>query len=272
MEISWNGSSFYYSKSGSGHRVIVLLHGYGQDHSHFTPITEALGNEFTCYSFDLFFHGKSKWAHGERPISTDEAQSFFLKFLEQEGIQRFSIIGYSIGCRFALACLASRARSVDDLVLVAPDGFSQNFWYAVATSSAVMRTFFRYTIEHPRFFSKLTDLARSLRLVHPKALTFSERMMSDPQKREKVYYTWVVFRRLRLTSGELRDFLSKYEIRCTVILGKEDKIIEPGKMKKTLSRFEKIQIRHVEGGHHRMLVNLPVLIEEIFTTRNDIQR
>jgi pimeloyl-ACP methyl ester carboxylesterase len=272
MEISWNGSSLYYTKTGSGNRVVVLFHGFGQDHSLFAGVFDALSEEFTSYSFDLFFHGRSNWAHGERPISIEEAKTFFEKFINREGIQRFSIIGYSIGCRFALACLAAKPQNVESLLLVAPDGLIGNVWYSMSTGSVAMRGLFRHAIRHPRLFRSIVRLVRFLRLAHPKALRFSEAMMRDSQRREKVFHSWVVFRRLGMTLTTLHDLVSKYRIKCFVILGRKDEIIAPAAWERKLNKLTNIELRHSDGSHHRMPQELPTMVKDILTAQNDSLR
>jgi len=66
--IQAEGATLVYRKSGSAKKTLLLFHGFGQDHTAFDAI-DTLNELYTCYSFDLFFHGQSTWANDDNPIS-----------------------------------------------------------------------------------------------------------------------------------------------------------------------------------------------------------
>ena len=65
----------------------------------------------------------------------------------------------------------------------------------------------------------------SLGLVHPGVNRFAKSQMNTIEKREKVYFTWMFFRKLHLRKEQIIDILIRHQIPVRVFLGKEDKII-----------------------------------------------
>ncbi|MFZ9045901.1 MAG: alpha/beta fold hydrolase [Cyclobacteriaceae bacterium] len=57
--ISHLSNKLYYGKHGSGEKVILLFHGFGQSLDVLIPIVQAQPNAYTYYLFDAPYHGKS---------------------------------------------------------------------------------------------------------------------------------------------------------------------------------------------------------------------
>ncbi|NJM25205.1 MAG: alpha/beta hydrolase [Bacteroidia bacterium] len=195
------GSSLYYQRYGSGPVVWLLFHGFGQDHRRFEKFAELLGDGTSCYAFDLFHHGRSAWTPGHKPITPEVWDQFIRKFLEQENVTRFGVVGYSIGARFAIATTELHANMVDRVVLIAPDGISENAWYRVATKSAPGRALFRLTVTQPGIFVMLAMLARSVGVISGGLMAFARKQMQSPEQRARVYKSWVSFRKLSAGPG-----------------------------------------------------------------------
>src|ERR1041384_3075655 len=110
-----------YIRSGDGERSMLTFHGYGQDNSVFNNYTG-----YTFYHIDLFFHGKSEWNKGEEPLEKDEWKSLVEELLVKNNIQTFSVMGFSMGGKFALATLEAFPGRVKEIILLAPDGIKTN--------------------------------------------------------------------------------------------------------------------------------------------------
>src|SRR4030043_232029 len=103
--VHYKGSKLHYIKAGKGNHPLVFFHGFGQDHTIYVPILQSLAADYEIYVFDLYFHGKSEWAGEERPLEKDEWKATFRLFLDYYPIDSFSIVGFSLGAKFALATL-----------------------------------------------------------------------------------------------------------------------------------------------------------------------
>ncbi|MEQ1588528.1 MAG: alpha/beta hydrolase, partial [Cyclobacteriaceae bacterium] len=104
LAVPYKNSSLAYQKSGHGEKSLLLFHGFGQHHKIFETLTEALSPHYTLYAFDLFFHGQSKW-EDETPLEKKMWREIMLQFLTENKIERFSVLGFSLGGKFTLATL-----------------------------------------------------------------------------------------------------------------------------------------------------------------------
>ncbi len=136
MEIATPEAALFYEVYGNGPRHIFLFHGAGQDHTIFEPLIQALGPGYTCYAFDLFFHGQSNWRLIDRAIRPVQWQLLIDAVCKRHSLETFDVLGYSIGSRFALATLMTARQRIRRLILVAPDAITISPWYKVATGTA----------------------------------------------------------------------------------------------------------------------------------------
>lgn len=214
-----------YIKIGSGSKSIIAFHGFGQDSNYFQSFKLLYETEYTIYSFDLPFHGDHPWEFTENPLTVSSLKSNFHSFFNHEHIDKFMIIGYSIGAKIALNLFNIFPDRVNKLMMVAPDGFRSNIWYKLAVGSAFSRSIFKYVVNNPDFFFNFTDAMVRLKLVNRGVSRFAKSQMNSQQKRDKVYYTWLCLRKMDVDKSKLKRNLEKYRVPLEVYLGKEDKII-----------------------------------------------
>src|SRR5688572_1861817 len=160
-----NNNSLHYAKAGNGEIHLLVFHGFGQDLSVFDFLARSLKQDYTFYIFDLYFHGKSKWAYDERPLEKSEWKETIALFLAQNNIDVFHVAGFSLGGKFALATLEAFPNKIKKMFLIAPDGIKTSFWYSLATYPVLLRKIFKSMILHPNRFTRLTQLLTRAKLV-----------------------------------------------------------------------------------------------------------
>ncbi len=247
--IHFNGSRLHYAQAGNGEKALLVFHGFGQDISAFEFLARSLTREYTVYVFDLYFHGASAWAHGERPLEKDEWHATLQLFLEQHEISTFSLAGYSLGGKFVLATLERFADRISALFLIAPDGIKTSFWYSLATWPVLFRKLFRSMIAKPQRFVRLTRGLNRAGLVDTGLIRFAEYQMSTRERRERVYLSWVVFRHLTFNLGRVAALINRHRIPLTLIAGRYDKVVAPGNMRRFLGQVREYRFEVLESGH-----------------------
>lgn len=237
------GPFLHYTRSGSGQNVMLTFHGYGQDNRVFEKYTG-----YTFYHIDLFFHGKSVWTKGEEPLEKSEWKQLISDFLDQNNIRSFSLLGFSMGGKFALATLEAFPDRVDEIVLLAPDGIKTSTWYSLATYPIALRKVFKSMISnHPRFL-RIARAAKKLGLVDKGVLRFVETQMDSEEKRKRVYYSWVVFRHLEFDIDEIKSLIKENNISLRLYVGRYDKIIKAKDMTRLTS-----EIGILDAGHNDII-------------------
>lgn len=260
--IHYNNSSLHYAKAGNGDRHLLVFHGFGQDMRVFDFFTRSLARNYTFYVFDLYFHGKSRWGHGEKTLQKGEWRETMQLFLKENNIERFQLAGFSLGGKFVLATLEAFPHSIDKVYLIAPDGIKTSFWYSLATYPAILRALFRSMILHPGRFHKLATWLNKSRLVDAGLIRFAEYQMDSEEKRNRVYFSWVVFRHLKFDLANVAGIINDNDIDLVLILGQFDKVIRPENMERLTRKLKQCQVRILESGHSGLInQSLPFFIE-----------
>ncbi|MDB5273031.1 MAG: alpha/beta hydrolase, partial [Chitinophagaceae bacterium] len=103
LSLETDKACLHYRQYGKGSSVLLCFHGYGQDHDVYRELETLYGSKYTIYSFDLFYHGQSFWHNKTQPLEKEDWSAIMADFFAIQKINRFSLVGYSMGSRFALA-------------------------------------------------------------------------------------------------------------------------------------------------------------------------
>ena len=261
MEIEFEGSKLFYHKAGEGKKNILFFHGFGQDHRIFLPVIDVLRHDYTCYSFDLFFHGQSVWAKGDTPIQKQEWNRLIDLFLNRESIQKFTVVGYSLGGRLAFTTLELYPTHIEKIILVAAEGLRKNMWYSIATSSPG-KNIFRSFINHPNRFTSLLKMSQYLRLVPKGLVRFVSHQMNTDDKRTRVYFSWLVFSHLNFSISDVASLIRHYAIQSIFVFGKTDHIMKMNEAARIKEHIAEADIQLIDAGHYELIKHLPSHISE----------
>lgn len=251
--VEYEGSKLHFQKKGNGAYPLLLFHGFGQDYRAYEALAEKWESRYTLYLFDLYFHGQSTWNLGEQPIEKEKWKNILGKFLLENEIKKFSLLGFSLGAKFALASVELFPDRVSELFLLAPDGIKINFWYKLATYPYLSRALFKSMINHYHRFEIVALFAQKIGLVDKGVLRFVESQMDTQDKREKVYLSWVVFRHLKFELEALSQSINKNGTQVTVVAGKYDRVIPARNMKSIVGRLSNCRFEILETGHNGIL-------------------
>ncbi len=109
---------FHYLDWGTaGLPPVVFLHGGGLNAHTWDLVCAALRCEQQCLALDQRGHGESEWSP-EMDYSTESHVGDLEAFLDTLGLQRFVLVGMSLGGVNALAWAGKHSRRLDGLVLV----------------------------------------------------------------------------------------------------------------------------------------------------------
>jgi pimeloyl-ACP methyl ester carboxylesterase len=113
--------TLYASTTGAGGRVLVLIHGFGGSHAVWNRVGAALSHEATVIAYDLPGHGGSL-AHGAAGRAGAMAKALQAD-LTARGIDRFHLVGHSMGGAVAALMAMNAPERVVSVTLVSPGGF-----------------------------------------------------------------------------------------------------------------------------------------------------
>jgi pimeloyl-ACP methyl ester carboxylesterase len=242
-------STLHYTTLGTGRNVLLLFHGFGQDNSSFQAVSSEISQHYTAYVFDLYFHGQSTWGHNEMPLEKKHWKQTMQQFLQEQAITDFSLAGFSLGCKFVLATLESFPTQVNGIILLAPDGIKTSFWYSLATYPLLFRKLFKSMIRHPERFNNILKFLHKLKLTDSGLLKFASFNMNTEEKRTRVYYSWVVFRRLQFDISAIANVINQRKIPLTLVVGQYDKVITTENMQHLLRQVPHCVFETPASGH-----------------------
>ncbi len=233
---------------GSGRKIIVAFHGYGQNGSDLQFIA-GQNPEITLYSFDLFYHGESDSPSPRPPLSHQLFHNLFEDFLLQKKIESFDLLGFSMGGKYALSLIPDYYEQINRLILVAPDGIKKDFWYALATDDLLFQKLFRRMVHKPEWFFKMALFLDRIKLVDGRARKFALHEMNTFEKRNRVYNSWVYLKKFFVSESKLMQTLNTHQIRTTFVLGEFDRIIKVREINKFANKLKYKSIILLPTGH-----------------------
>ena len=250
--LQYKQATLRYTKTGNGKKVLFTFHGFGQTSQVFCKLSESLSADYTIYNFDLFFHG-SLWNQDEQPLEKVFWNELIQKFISAEGIHELSVLGFSMGAKFALATLEAFPARVKEIFLLAPDGIKTNTWYSLATYPTALRALFKTTIKNPLIFNATANFAFRTRLIDKGVLRFVKSQMNTEEKRNRVYLSWVVFRHLHFSMRHISRMIHEHRVKLVVITGRFDKIITAKNMGKLLRHVPHARLEMLDTGHNGVI-------------------
>ena len=254
-QLYYRQSEISYRLSGSGSRLAVCFHGYGEVAGSFDFLSQYLGNEYRFLSIDLPFHGKTVWLEG-LILLPEELEAILQLLFERYSIDyrkpdfKITLVGYSLGGRVCLSVYQLFPAMVERLVLLAPDGLKVNFWYWLATQTHAGNQFFAFTMKHPQWFFGLVKLMHKTGMVNASIFKFTNYYIGDPVVRQQLYDRWTTLRKFKPDLNLIKQEINRQPTQVRLLYGIHDRIILSSAGKKfckgieTYSRLTEIQAGH----------------------------
>ena len=223
--ISLGADKLHYLQIGSGKRLLVSFHGYGNEANIFSELCKEIENEFTCINIDLPYHGNSEW----RDLKlTEEQVVLLIKELKTKfAVDKVSLVGYSIGGRICLKIAELIPEDIDKVVLLASDGLRFNLFYYFLTRTSSGRTLFTSFLNNPKPYGVLIETARKLGMINTLRYNFAMRYVRAEKEREFLLKVWPCLSLLIPDINKLKSIVEQHDINLGVFMGKHDVIIPP---------------------------------------------
>uniref|UniRef100_UPI00404B0B42 alpha/beta hydrolase n=1 Tax=Fulvivirga sp. TaxID=1931237 RepID=UPI00404B0B42 len=239
-------------KTGNGPNAIICFHGFGQDKSAFEQLFSSLAPTYTVYSIDLFFHGSSQISK-QRPISTKDWQSTFIDFCRAESIETYSLLGFSLGGRFAINSFMAQPSQCTALHLLASDGIARSPWYEIATFPILGTGIFRLLTKSDTLIPSFLSLVEKIGWVDKKVIKFGRLMTETHEQRMQLFNAWVYFKPLWISRSRIIKTLNSSSTILHCYTGKYDTITPPYRFKKFLNNIKNKQDIILDTGHNQLI-------------------
>jgi pimeloyl-ACP methyl ester carboxylesterase len=161
---------------------------------------------------------------------------------------KFSVIAFSLGGRVALHLLQSAPAQIERMVLIAPDGLHQNFWYWLATQTSAGNRLFGYTMKNPHWFFALISFAFKLRLLNKSIARIVHHYLDDEEGRLLLYRRWTVMRKFKPEKKAIASAIGTRQIPVRFLFGSYDRIIL-SRRSKFFEGNQHVKVKIIDSGH-----------------------
>ncbi len=242
-----------YHSLGSGSEVWIFFHGFGQRHQDMLAF-DTLRTPQQRYLFvDLVYHGQSSWNTSEKALKKEEWKAILLSLLQQESIDTFHLVGYSMGGKFALLSYELLPERINSLNLIAPDGIKTGLWYSMSNYPSGIHPVFKQVVFRPQRFFTLVDGLKTAGLLQKSLVKFVKTQLETRSKRAQAYLVWKVLGGLHLQLGTIIRQLRQRPIPVTVVMGEFDRMVSPKNLARFTSKVPQLKLVQLPVGHGQLI-------------------
>lgn len=245
--VSIGNEQLHYFEWGSGSKLLLAFHGYGDDARIFYLLKEYLERDYTIISVDLPHHGESQWRADK--FTRDHLQLLANTLLQQYNHKQLSLVGYSLGGRIALHLLQLMPERIEQMVLLAPDGLERNYYYYFFTRTASGKRIFHHMMEQPGAYLKTIDLLRRIRVADAGRHKFARHFLEEERRRQFLLKVWPCMSDLVAAPATLKKLIGNKKMPVTIFMGAHDKIIPVAQARKFAVGLPTVDIRVLDKGH-----------------------
>lgn len=235
-----------YRKYGQGKRLLIALHGFGQDSRAFERAIAERDYSCTLYAIDLPFHGHTQWVRSEfRPRQLLQVIDLVL---QRENRLRFEAVGHSLGARIWINLLPLCAGRMNALYLVAPDGFYAPWASVTERTPGFVRRLLGRLAARPAIVLSLAKALHQRGWLGLFALRYLKHQL-HPKRRQRLLQTWYSLCHFPLDRRKAVALLERYNVPTLVLLGRADQIVPSSRVQPYVEALPSVLV-HEEVGHH----------------------
>ncbi|MEP6465392.1 MAG: alpha/beta hydrolase [Parafilimonas sp.] len=246
LSLAYKSSVINYYVFGNGAKILFCFHGYGEDGRSFAFLEKELASVYTLYAIDFPVHGNTKW-NEKKPFTANDLY-VITQMIQQNKDQKFSLLAYSMGGRFAMDMIHKFSYKIQHIALVAPDGLHANVWYWMATQTKPGNKIFSYTMQNPSWFFSSINAGGKLNILNKSVVKFVHHFLDDKQQRMLLYKRWTCMRKVKPDLSAIKKVCAENNIQLNFLFGKYDRIIV-SKRAAIFKNAKNINIQIIEAGH-----------------------
>lgn len=246
--ISLGTEKLHYVKMGSGTKMLLAFHGYGESAESFRVFEPYLGSAYTILSFDLPHHGGSHWST-DRKLTGEDLYRLVNEVSEEYRVDQVSLMGYSMGGRVCLNILSICPERIDKLMLLATDGLRRNPFYYFFTRTWLGSAIFKFMLNRPDMCVGIANALRAAKLISLTHHKLLKKVVGNKYTRKQLLSTWPAMSLLMTSPSKLRDIVSKHKKPVYIYMGAFDKLLPPRLAHRFSKGLETVQVFIPQKGH-----------------------
>lgn len=218
----------HYYKFGNGPKQMFCFHGYGMHGKQFKILESALGDQYTFYGFDLFFHKETRLTDQRidtvrKGITKQDLASLFSDFCGETGIDKFSIIAYSMGSHYATTLVEEIPERIDEFFVAAPSSLKPGRIMEFFSTNRIGNKVLERMALSDKGMTAFLSILKKMRIIDQKAYDILFREVATPELRFSFYACTSYMRFLKLDARKFVTNLNEHEIKSIFIFGERDR-------------------------------------------------
>jgi pimeloyl-ACP methyl ester carboxylesterase len=260
-----------YRNFGSGSEVWIFFHGFGQQHQDLLSFDKLRTPKQRFLFVDLIYHGQSSWNTSEKALKKEDWKAILIALLQQEAIDTFHLVGYSMGGKFALLSYELLPERINSLSLLAPEGIKTGLWYSISNYPNSIQPLFKQVVFRPQRFFTLVDGLKTTGLLQKSLVKFVKTQLETRSKRAQAYLVWKVLGGINLQLGSIIRQLRQHPIPVTVFLGEFDRMVSPKNLERFTSKVPQLQLVQLPVGHGQLIEATVSYLQQTQEKESDTQ-
>lgn len=250
----------HYYKFGHGPKHMLCFHGFGMHGKQFKLLEEQLGHEYTFWGFDLFFHKGTELKDQslstiKRGLQKAELAAMILTFCEHQGIESFSVIGYSMGSHYATTIVEELPARVNEYIVAAPSSVNPGVLIRFFGKNRAGNKMLEKLMLSEKAMMKLIGFLKWLRFIDAAGRDILQKEVGTPALRFALYACFTYLRLLETDEEKLIKHLDSYQIKSIFIFGRYDKMYLPEIGRRFFAKFKPAEIIVLDENHEMINLN-----------------
>lgn len=222
----------HYYRFGKGPRTMFCFHGYGMHGRQFKVLEKTMGEQYTFFGFDLFFHEKTvlrdqSVAAVKKGISKGQLADVFKDICRETGVDRFSMIAYSMGSHYATSLVEEMPEYIDELFIAAPSSLKPGKIITFLSRNRIGNKVLERMALSNNSMPRLLSVLKKIKIIDQKGYEILFREVASPELRFSFFACASYMRFLTLNAGKFITKLNQHQIKSVFIFGERDKNYPP---------------------------------------------
>ncbi len=254
--VEYKDFALEYKLFGSGPEFLLAFHGVGRSADDFKIFEKTLGEKYTIVAINLYHHGNSVYPDNrmfDNQISKKEFLEHIEQLLQQLKIDRFAIMGYSLGGRVALTVIQLYYKRINKIILIAPDGLKISHYNNFVTRTNMGKNYIKWLVKKPEEFFALIDKLHRYKIVNNRSKRLINFHFETHEKRVLLRNVISSFKNIVPNISKVTRYINKHNIEIVMVFGKHDFIIPIKLGTRFLKNIRTKKEMHVIDASHNIL-------------------
>jgi len=258
----------HYYKYGTGEEHMLCFHGFGMHGKQFRELEQELGKKYTFWGFDLFFHKATKLT--DQTLDTVKAgltkkalAGLILKFCNAHNIDRFSVIGYSMGTHYATTIAEELPEKINEYIVAAPSSIKPGNIIQFFSRSKLGNKIIEKVSLSKNTMVNMLNMFKRARFIDAESHRILLNEIETHELRFNLYASLTYLRFLITDEAKLIHVLNMHPIRSIFVFGRNDKAYPINIGKTFLPQIKNAEILNLNEGHKLINKDLAKVLADL---------